>query len=87
MPLEGQLLSGAIDRLCLVERGGKVVAAEVLDFKTDELASQEASRERADFYRPQITAYKQAVAKMHQLTTDCVSARLVFLRTGVVVPV
>ena len=48
---EEQLWSGSIDRLVLGRRGGDVVWAEVLDYKTD-ILTQDQLPDRADYYSP-----------------------------------
>ena len=79
-----QILSGSIDRVVLVRAGGKLVAAEVLDFKTDVFdASDDALLAgKIEFYRPQIAAYQRAVAKLTGLPESQITARLVFLTAG-----
>lgn len=78
------LLQGVIDRLVVVEQDGRVVRAEVLDFKTDvvDLSQPEALEARARYYRPQIDAYRAAVADRHGLTLEDVAGTLLFLRVG-----
>jgi ATP-dependent exoDNAse (exonuclease V) beta subunit len=84
-----ELLSGSIDRLVLVRCAGAVIAAEVLDYKTDTIAAgdKQALADKVEFYRPQIEAYRQAVAKLFRLEPRAISARLVFLQTGKVCPI
>jgi ATP-dependent helicase/nuclease subunit A len=84
-----ELLSGSIDRLVLVRRGNEVVAADVIDFKTDALAPHGPHQlaDRVEHYRPQLDAYRRAVAKLYGLSPPAIAARLVFLATGEVVPV
>lgn len=79
-----QLLTGSIDRLILWRRGKEVVAAEVIDYKTDTLAAgdRQALAEKVDFYRPQLQAYRQAVAQLYRLTEKQIRLRLFFLATG-----
>ena len=81
-----ELLSGSIDRLVLARRGGQVVAADVLDYKTDTIdaGNARAVAERIEFYRPQLDAYRRAVAQMFHLETGRITARLVFLHAGLV---
>jgi ATP-dependent exoDNAse (exonuclease V) beta subunit len=77
-----EVVSGVVDRLVLArEPGGRVVAAEVVDFKTDRLdpGDGDALEERTVAYRPQVEAYREAVAEMHGLDAEAVGARLVFL--------
>lgn len=78
---QGRLLSGTIDRLVLATVDGVVQAAEILDFKTDRLGDppQPLLQERTQYYRPQLEAYREAVAHLYRLPLPAVSARLVFL--------
>lgn len=80
------ILQGYIDRLVLVEEDGRVVAAEVLDFKTDYIdeSDPQALDDRVAYYRPQIDAYRTAVAGRYGLDPDDISGKLLFLRLGVV---
>ncbi|HEX5102552.1 MAG TPA: 3'-5' exonuclease, partial [Pirellulaceae bacterium] len=79
------LLSGSIDRLVLVRNGGHIVAADILDFKTDELPLGDAAAiaARTQFYRPQIEAYASAVANIFRCARPAISMRLLFLNAGV----
>lgn len=79
------LLQGYIDRLALVEEEGRVVGAEVLDFKTDVMDPSDAGAlaARVEHYRPQIDAYREAVAGRYRLDLRQVTGILLFLRTGV----
>jgi ATP-dependent helicase/nuclease subunit A len=79
------LLQGYIDRLVLTGEGGSVLEAEVLDFKTDVLDASNAGAlvRRAEHYRPQIDAYREAVAARYRLDLRQVSGTLLFLRAGV----
>ncbi len=81
---ERDLFNGSIDRLILVLDGEKVVAAEVLDYKTDTWATNapEAEREKVDFYRPQIDAYRRVVASMTGLEPERIACRLLFVCQG-----
>lgn len=82
--LEGEMLSGFIDRLVLVYEGDVLVAADVIDFKSDPVTSQTLGG-RIEHYRPQLNAYRRAVSKFANLPADKISARLVFVETGRVV--
>ena len=75
--------------LVLIEEEGQVVAAEVLDFKTDKIESgnQAQLEERKAHYQPQIAAYCDAVSERHGLATSKVTGKLVFLSVGVVASV
>ncbi|MEZ6234916.1 MAG: UvrD-helicase domain-containing protein [Phycisphaerales bacterium] len=89
-----RMLSGTIDRLVLT-RGqgatpgapGPVVRADVIDFKTDRLASPDELAERVAHYSPQVRAYQRAVARMFALPPERVRGVLVFVAAGEVVEV
>jgi ATP-dependent exoDNAse (exonuclease V) beta subunit len=80
------ILTGSVDRLVLVHRDAKLVATEVLDFKTDQLSTDrpEQLAARIAYYRPQLAAYRQAVARFTGLPVERVFARLLFVEPGVV---
>jgi ATP-dependent exoDNAse (exonuclease V) beta subunit len=80
------ILQGYIDRLVVWEEGGTVAGAEVLDFKTDvfEASDPEAVADKVAFYRPQIDAYREAVAGRYGLDLAAVTGKLLFLRPGLV---
>jgi ATP-dependent exoDNAse (exonuclease V) beta subunit len=84
VPDGSDLLSGSIDRLVLLSRGEKVVAAEVLDFKTDAIDPDDlfALPEKIELYREQLRAYARAAATIYSLPPDHVSARLLLLSAG-----
>ncbi len=85
---QGSLLSGSIDRLVTISRGSEILAAEVIDFKTDQLPNDLiAINDRVEFYRGQMEAYVRAVSKFYQITPDRISAKLVLLRLGRVLQV
>lgn len=76
-----RLLNGMIDRLVLFSQAGKIVAAEILDYKTDALnpRDEQAILEKLEYYRPQQAAYRDAVAQTYKLTPTAVSVRVLFL--------
>ena len=83
----GQHISGSIDRLVLLRQNGQVVAADILDHKTDTLpGSDEAALQGiAAAYRDQMRSYAKAVGLMYRLPPDRISTRLVLLSIGHVV--
>ena len=84
-----EIQEGFIDRLVLIEEEGQVVAAEVLDFKTDKIESGDEAQleERKAHYQPQIAAYCDAVSERYGLAASEVTGKLVFLSIGVVASV
>ncbi len=85
----GQLISGVIDRLVLIRRAGQVVAADIIDFKTDTLRGDEATGVpgKVAVYRDQMRSYARAISQMYRLSPGQISTRLVLLSTGDVVAV
>src|SRR5581483_8710704 len=81
---ENTLLQGSIDRLVLIYDGDRIVAADILDFKTDRVSNAAGIEEKFTYYRPQIEAYRRAAAKFLHLDPARIGARLVFLEPGVV---
>lgn len=80
------ILRGTIDRLVVLYDGDKPVAADVLDFKTDVLGPDDpaALEARVEEYRPQLDAYRRAVAGLFNLQPSRISARLALLELGIV---
>jgi ATP-dependent exoDNAse (exonuclease V) beta subunit len=77
---EGKFWNGSLDRLVWLGDAEKIVAADILDFKTDDIAPGDEKRlaERVAHYRPQLEAYREAVSRMAKLDGKWISARLVF---------
>jgi ATP-dependent helicase/nuclease subunit A len=84
-----ELRQGRIDRLVLFSDGPDVVAAEIIDFKTDRIDNQPGRTlaERTEHYRPQMAAYKETVARLYELPPDFVAARLAFIQADEMVSV
>jgi ATP-dependent exoDNAse (exonuclease V) beta subunit len=75
--LEGRWLEGQIDRLILVSEGDQLVAAEVLDFKTGELADNEVDSE-VERYAEQLRWYCDAVCELFRLPPEKVRGLIGF---------
>lgn len=78
---QGRLLRGVFDRVVVSRRAGKAFAAELLDFKTDRVEPGQFAA-ITDHYRPQIAAYRVALAKMLGLRESAIAARLLFVGAG-----
>ena len=61
-----------------------VIAADILDFKTDAVEPGEAVDLRVEYYRPQLEAYRRAVGEVFRLDPRKISARLLFVEPGVI---
>jgi ATP-dependent helicase/nuclease subunit A len=80
---EKGVLAGTFDRVVVARDGkGKAVAAEVVDFKTDQLKGEKEKMDRAEYYRPQLEAYAEAVSKLTGLTKDNVTTRIAWVWGG-----
>ena len=81
------LVSGSVDRLVIWQSAdGQVLAADVIDFKTDRAGDAGQLDERVEIYRPQMLAYRRAVERAYWLEPEQVASRLVFLQPGVIRP-
>ena len=75
-----QVLTGTFDRVVVGRDGkGKAVGAEVVDFKTDQLEGEKERTERAEYYRPQLEAYAEAVSKLTGLDREKVTTRIAWV--------
>jgi len=84
LKLEGYLYQGRVDRVVLIREGGKLVGAEVLDFKTDRPppGEEEGLKRAVREYRSQMQVYRSAVAVLYSLPVEKVKGTLVFLTLG-----
>jgi ATP-dependent exoDNAse (exonuclease V) beta subunit len=86
----GGLRQGAIDRIVLHGKPGAWTRIEIVDFKTDRpLVEGEAnwSTSRADHHRPQLHAYREAVAAEYNVDPKIISTWIVLLSSGEVIAV
>jgi hypothetical protein len=78
-----KVLTGTFDRVIVGRDGkGKEVGAEVVDFKTDRLDGEKERTERAEYYRPQLEAYAEAVSKLTGLGKEKVTTRIAWVWGG-----
>ena len=86
---DGKFWNGSLDRVVWLGDADGIVAADILDFKTDALApgAAEGLAQRVEHYRSQLDSYRRAVAKLSNLSEKCISARLVFPFPGCTVEV
>ncbi len=86
----GGLRQGAIDRIVLHGKPGAWTRIDIVDFKTDRpLVEGEPnwSTSRADHHRPQLHAYREAVAAEYNVDPKIVSTSIVLLSSGEVIAV
>lgn len=84
-----RLIKGVFDRVAIQRDGGGVAtAAHLIDFKTDRVAAESSALDkRVESYRPQLEAYRGALAKLLGLSAEQMTAELVFTTPGVAVGV
>ncbi|TWT56801.1 ATP-dependent helicase/nuclease subunit A [Thalassoglobus neptunius] len=88
VPDRNGLLVGSFDRLVTFRVNGQVVAADIIDFKTDGIGNDVIEFEdRMQVYRPQLRSYRRAVEKLYGIPQECIAARIVLLAAGRVIPV
>ena len=80
-PDERELVSGTIDRLILAKQRGAVVAADIIDFKTDvfDATDQEITATKIDSHRHQLVEYRNAIRGIFGLSDADISCRLFFV--------
>ena len=83
---DGRILSGSIDRLVIGREDSRVVFGEVIDFKTDRITPNSADEleQKKEFYRPQLTIYRQAAAQYTGLPVAQINTKLVFIGSALV---
>ena len=79
-----ELIEGIVDRLILVYADDVLVAADVIDFKSDAIGQHELASKVAT-YSPQLSAYRQAISVSLGLPVAAISTRLAFISTGDVI--
>jgi ATP-dependent helicase/nuclease subunit A len=79
-----ELLTGSFDRVVLWrDAAGKVLRAEIMDFKTDRFDSPEDRAQIEARYAPQLEAYRKALCLLCTgLAASAVAISLVFVRIG-----
>jgi len=80
---EKRIVQGSIDRLVLYQSGQTVVAADILDWKTDSpwQPATEWIESRRRYYHQQLETYRRAVMQAYRLPATAVRARLVLVAT------
>jgi ATP-dependent exoDNAse (exonuclease V) beta subunit len=84
-----KLWNGSLDRVIWLGQGEQILAADVIDFKTDDIppGNDSALNARVEHYRPQMDAYRRAVSRLGHIEEQQISVRLLFTNAGRVVDV
>ena len=80
----GEVINGFIDRLVLVYVDNCLVAADIVDFKTDtfNFSDEQLFQEKANYYRDQLQIYARVVSRLYRIPADVISTRLFMLGAG-----
>ncbi|MCL2120269.1 MAG: PD-(D/E)XK nuclease family protein, partial [Planctomycetaceae bacterium] len=85
-PQPGVLLQGSIDRLVLTydDSGIKprVIAADVIDYKSGQAANDETLDALVAYYSPQLAEYRKAITAMYGLADNQITTKLLFVQMG-----
>ncbi|MCP5487270.1 MAG: UvrD-helicase domain-containing protein [Verrucomicrobia bacterium] len=86
--LAGEWVTGAFDRIVVYrDDAGKPVAADIFDYKTNQIDEPDARNKLKKKYRPQLALYQTVLAAILGIDVAAVSAALILTRTGEVVPI
>ncbi len=81
-------ISGAFDRVVIQrDAAGRPASATVLDYKSDQVGSEEDVVAKAAGYAPQLIEYRRSLSRILKLDEAKIALRLVFTRAGRVVSV
>jgi ATP-dependent exoDNAse (exonuclease V) beta subunit len=73
--------------LVILRHEGKVLGAEIIDYKTDQCDHREDLqvwlKQRVEHHRPQLQAYSEVVAKMLDVRPSQIDCSLMLLSAGV----
>jgi ATP-dependent helicase/nuclease subunit A len=84
---EDKYFNGIIDRLVLLSREGRVIGADIIDFKTDQIDPDDPEltvEARSAFYQGQLNSYAQGLSASLQIPLPLINTRLAFVGVGVV---
>jgi ATP-dependent helicase/nuclease subunit A len=76
-----EMMQGQFDRVVIERKEGRVVRADLLDFKSDAVTPENRAG-RVEGYRPQVEAYRKALVGILGVAPAAVNARLLFVATG-----
>ena len=77
---DNEMISGVFDRVHLFAD-----RAEIIDFKSDRVGDQASMKKAVERYTPQMTTYRQALAKLTGIAEQKISIGLIFTHTARVV--
>ncbi|MDO5566922.1 MAG: 3'-5' exonuclease, partial [Planctomycetia bacterium] len=91
---DGHLARGVIDRLVLLRDRGRIIGAEIIDYKSDRLEDfdshgkiTEKNTLLFEKYFGQLREYEKVVRRWYHLRPEMIAKKLLFVSSGIVVPV
>ncbi len=85
--LGGRWITGVFDRVVISGEPGPSRRAVILDYKTNQVETEEEIAAAAAHYRPQLSLYREALAALLDMPAVAITTRLVFTGPGRVVEV
>ncbi len=86
--IDGTWIRGEFDRVTLIKNGaGEIIEAIILDYKTDNINSDDEIPGRVITYSPQLKLYRKALSMLIKLPAEKISLHLAFLRIGKVISI
>jgi ATP-dependent exoDNAse (exonuclease V) beta subunit len=79
---ETDLVNGIVDRLILYRQNGTVIAADVIDYKTDTANSAGDIETLCEFYHNQLRQYERSMQTIYGLDSSRIVSRLGLLSVG-----
>jgi ATP-dependent helicase/nuclease subunit A len=72
-------VTGSFDRVVLRrDVAGRLLGADILDYKSNQVEGDEALHETAEHYRPQLDLYARALSRMLGLPAKAIGRHLLF---------
>ncbi|MCH2203778.1 MAG: UvrD-helicase domain-containing protein [Fuerstiella sp.] len=86
---EDSIVHGTIDRLVIAENSGQRLAAEIIDFKSDQIVGEvdHWTESKKEDYRNQLREYRTAVSRCFGIPQKCISSSLLLLEANTCVEV
>lgn len=85
---EGEWISGVFDRVVLErDDSGTFTCAHIVDFKTNQVKTEEEIANAVEHYRSQMMVYQAALSRLTGLPRDAIDAELIFTRPNRIAPV
>jgi len=74
-------ISGCLDRVTLLrDVSGQTIAAEVMDYKSNEVRTDEQMQNTVDSYRPQLELYRRCLSRMLDIPMNRIGGTLLFTK-------